>query len=682
MDIQFKPTDANIQTGAVQYNVQPNLTASRAFEGLQQGLLSGMKFQEQLREEDFRRRQSDLQNTMSAFTEDYAKASWAQKETMVKELEGLMIKPYGEDNRWDRALAQAGTEFKSRMVANLEQEREQRAREAKAAADRRAATEANIAYLALQQDLQDTPNPEDQAVKLAQWKTDNVDRYEQTNPELYARYLGHYVQARGYVVEARRVLTDNQTKADILTSVSTTIAASGGITVDEYSGILESAQAISDYAQKPGEYNAAIAQAAYNALAAQYVIPGQRPTMDQVTQLQTQMADLVKADPHIVNTQGYLQMQGMAADMQQTVYNNQLTDNQSMFNDPTVSNAVFEKSTRALEAMGLYSPEEANSLIANKVEHNATENQRITVANAMRTNDVTSLVDGVKNGSLNLSTVQTSVGDNLEIRYNGILANNPGQEAAVAAQVLTDYAQFDKNGVAPSKLPFIDNILKSTRSGELLSDQQIDTFLSVYESSKATGYGGINDSKIVTDYLALRWMRDNGIFNAGERLQNARLNPVKVNDSDLNKAFLGAIDSTGGFWTEGLNPSNINSLRGTLLPVIETLINSGVKVSEVQTLVNDSMSANYINADPTIGASSEVWIPRTPDLQSDNAYNMAFTGVSEFIKATTNNSLIYLGPRNMSDPTGMWMAVDSTGYSYEVRYDKLIETSKAGRYTP
>ena len=66
---QFAQSKNMVQTQPVQYNVQPNLSASRAFEKLQQGLMAGAQLKSTLDENAYRDELAVLTKEVEEFAE-------------------------------------------------------------------------------------------------------------------------------------------------------------------------------------------------------------------------------------------------------------------------------------------------------------------------------------------------------------------------------------------------------------------------------------------------------------------------------------------------------------------------------------------------------------------------------------------------------------------------------------
>lgn len=682
MAIEYTVPTETVKAGATQYNVQPNLSLSRAFEATERAILGGMKLQEQIKEEDFRKRQSDLNNTISAFNEDYAKANWAQKQVMAGELESLVVTPYGEDNRWDRALASAGKEFKSRVIANLEAEREQRARAAaaaaRAAANAAKTNELNLAYLRLQQDLQDVTDPAEQSVLLGQWKTDNVDKFEGVDPAAYNKALGYYVNVRGHIVENRNRVADSQIKDNILVGLQAEISANGGLTPDVLKGMYAQAEQLSDYSVNKSAINNSIAEVATQLIYNHYNEPTRVNTQADVDTLNAQISDLVEADPRIMGSSGYRLLQNSAAQLQATVDTREKTNIAAMLQDGGVSQAVFDKRIDEAAGRGLFTPEQVSQLKYDKRDNTEKLAQRETIAPLVMAGDAATLAAKVQDGSLNGTTVSSTIGDILAARHAQLTQDMPNETANVNSYILEEFKKYQQAGVAPTKLPMIDQALSVTKSGELLSNDQITTFLATYEAAKAAGYHGVADSRITADYLAIRGMANIGVPNIGEKLYNAKSTPIRVSDKDIDKALNNGIQDGTGLFTEGLNPTNAQLLRSYMRPVTKMMMQAGVDPEDVTDFVSQGMESMMMRVDPAFGGGNTVWIPRTEDIPTPDHYNRVYDALNTEMKSA-GSKLAYVGPYNMSDIEGNWLAIDVDGNQLTIPYADITVAARTGR---
>lgn len=238
MAIKYTPSQANIETGAVNYNVSPNLTASRGLEKVGEALQKGMQYKTQQEESEFQRKQVDLRNTMSTFNEEYAKASYAERQMMAKELEDLKTGSSGRDNKWDRELDRMGKDFSSRVNVSLAQETEQRRKEAeraakaaaaaaKAAARNKRIANQQVAYLELQRNMAETTDVAEQRTMTNDYYAAHVSPYEGSDDpdavEMYARGLGDYNQANSFVIQRRRTIADQEITTDAMSSLKHTL---------------------------------------------------------------------------------------------------------------------------------------------------------------------------------------------------------------------------------------------------------------------------------------------------------------------------------------------------------------------------------------------------------------------------------------------------------------------------
>ncbi len=690
MTIKYTPSQANIDTGAVNYNVSPNLTASRGLEKVGEALQKGMQYKTQVEEAEFQRKQTDLRNTMSTFNEEYANASYAERKMMAKELDDLKSGSTGRDNKWDRELDRMGNEFSSNVRVQLARETEQRQKAAAAAAkaaarNKRIATQ-QIAYLELQKNMAETTDVAEQRTMTNDYYAAHVTPYEGSDDpdavEMYARGLGDYNQANKFVIERRRSIANQEITSDVMSGVQAEVISQGGITPERYGELRSQLESRTDYAENKGALNQQFADLVLSAIQTPFNDPSYVPTEEDAKLFQTQLADIAKADPYVVGSQSYRVAQNFGASLGATVNKQQEVNLLSMLSDGTVSEAVFNKRVDEVYSKGIISEEQANDYRYRKVEANSESNQRARMAPFVNTGDVAGLrAELDANPRLNPATARTMVGDTLAYTYEQLEGQEDVTTGANVRHALTEWKKYKEQGLAPTKLPFIDAILTSPRNGEELSNQEVAGFIEVYDAATEAGYfkgGKSGSTKITADYLTMKSMIEMGVPDIGATVFNARQNRISVRQADVDASIMEAIASNP-YWTENLNPENQRFMLNAMRPVAKTMMEGGYSPSDAGGFIERTLDDNWMRVDPRFGGSSEVWIPRTTEVPDDASYNRAFGTISDNLKAGGFDRLDYLAPMSASDPEGPWMAVDKSGKVARFTNEEIGVISRTGR---
>lgn len=697
MATKYTPAQADIKTGAVNYNVSPNLTASRGLEKVGEALQKGMQYKTQQEESEFQRKQVDLRNTMSTFNEEYAKASYAERQMMAKELEDLKTGSSGRDNKWDRELDRMGNEFSSRVNVSLAQETEQRRKEAeraakaaaaaaKAAARNKRIANQQVAYLELQRNMAETTDVAEQRTMTNDYYAAHVSPYEGSDDpdavEMYARGLGDYNQANSFVIQRRRSIADQEITTDAMSGLQAEIVSQGGITPERYNEIQGQLESRSDYPTNKAAIKQGFADLALSAIQARFNDPSFVPTEADVKLYETQLADLAKADPYIVGSQSYRVAQNFGATLGATVNRRQEVNLQSMLNDGTVSAAVYNKRVDEVFAKGIISEEQASDYKYRKVQATSESNQRARMAPFVNAGDAAGLkAEMTANPNLNPNTARAVVGDTLAYAFEQLSGQENVTQGANVRNALNEWSKYKEQGLAPTKLPFLDAILKTPRSGEEMSDQEVVGFVEAYDAATEAGYfkgGGSGNTKITADYLSVKAMIEMGVPDIGATLFNARQNRVSVRQPEVDKAIMEAV-SANPRWSENLNAENSRFMLNAMRPVAKTMMEGGYAPSDVEGFIERTLDDNWMRVDPRFGGSSEVWIPRTSEVPDDSSYNRAYSSINENLKAEGFERLDYLAPLSATDPEGVWIAVDKSGKVARFTNEEIGVVSRTGR---
>jgi len=696
MAIKYTPSQANIETGATNYNVTPNLSASRGLEKVSEALLKGMQYKTQEEEMEFTRKQTDLRNTISTFNEEYAKASYAERQLMAKELEDLKTGDTGRDNKWDRELNRMGKEFSSRVNISLAQETEQRrkaaaaaakaaAKEAKTAARNKRIADQQIAYLELQRNMMETTDVAEQRRMTNDYFAAHVSPYEGSDDpdavEMYARGLGDYNQANKFVINRRRSIADQQITTDVMAGVQAEIISQGGITPDRMLDLRGQLESRSDYEENKSALNQQFADIVLSAIQTPFNDPSYVPTEQDVKLYNEQLADIAKADPYVVGSQSYRVAQNFGATLGATVNRQQEVDLQSMLNDGTVSQAIYDKRVDEVYAKGIISEEQASDYKFRKAATNSENNQRARMAPFVNVGDAAGLKQALEDEPrLNPSTARTMVGEALADTFQQLSGREDVTVGANVRNAFSAAMSFKNENLAPTKLPFIDEILNSPRNGLEMTNQEVVDFMETYEAATEYGYfkGSSGNSRVTADYLALKGMIEMGVPNVGETLFNARQNRISVRQNDVDDAILKAMDANPR-WTENLNEQNQRFLLSAFRPTAKTMMEGGFSPADVESFAERVLDDNWMRVDPRLGGSSEVFIPRTTEVPDGDSYKRAYDAINGELKGSGFARLDYLAPISASDPEGIWIAVDRDGKVARFTNEEIGIVSRTGK---
>jgi hypothetical protein len=771
----YKRAGGEIKTGAVQYNVQPNLTVSRGFQNLEAAVQKGMQLKQQMNESDFQKRQTDLRNTMSVFKENYEKASWKERQMMAEELKSMETGSTGKDNKWDRELERMGIEFSSAVNVNLEREREQRrkaaaaeakrrAAAARAASNRRKALQGKIEQLELFETIADAEDVDAQRAALDTWREENITPYvgsediddmaayadgltiyNKLNPKistaeenayqqqrtieqkvavvelqrnmsettdvglqqqltndffsnyvqplegstdaddlnLYGTALHDYNRANEAVTLKRREIADTALVQDAVLANQAILSANGGITPEEYTQNRDTYIAQrSDYETNKAALNQGYADLTINSVMSQYNRPDFVPTDMDVKVLNTQIADLAKADPYIKSSPKFREAQNFATQMGNTVNRLKEIDVSAALSNPEVSFNAFKVMSEDLVADGIISDEVHQNNLSTKKVAVKDSTQRQLMLPYIENGDAEGLAGLVsKNPDIRVGTVQSTVAEVLQFQHDNVSKANPDSQGRVNANTLKEWAKYEENGIAPTSLPAIDQALQAPRSGEQMDDQQVLDFLQTYEAKEESGYFIKNVTSrrnAAADYLTLKGMIDFGVPDPGATLYNARQNRVSVKQADVDDSIMDAIGANPT-WGENLNPQNSRFLLSALRPVAKVMMEGGYDPSTVGEFVERSLDTDWLRVDPRIGGSSDVWIPKSENIPTAKSYMRVYDTINGLLKDNGQSRLEYLAPLSPRDADGDWIAIDKDGRPATFTAEEIGTVSRTGR---
>lgn len=675
----YTGSQANVQTGATSYDVQPSRTIERAVEGMLRAGLSGMQYKQEVNEADFRRRQVDQRNTIAQFQADYDGASYEQRKEMQRELSALVVDPYQGDNRWDRELQATGISYMERVNSAI-------AEQGRKIEHTDAITSQNLAYIDAQRAMDETQDLATMSKIASDYMAKNVTPYEGIEDEyaqdLYNKGLERFTNLDERFRKTRTARADQTITEKALTAVQADVMAHGHITPERYDEIKATLARRSDFLNNKSQILTQLDNTILTAMRGVFNNPNVEQNEANANQYLANVEALVAKSPYMVGTPAYNDAISFANTMKNAAFRAEVNDLQATLRDGSVSQKLFDTRVDDLLARNIITEEEASNYKYQKAQVRETTAQRSIVMPLVQNGDVEGLTKLIKSGEVSGSIVATSIGDTLDMMHAQLIQSDPNNVAGANAYILDEFKKYQDAGIAPSKIPAIDATLKLPRSGEQLTDEQLYAYVATYEAAKDAGYYGASSSQVTSDYLAIDTMMKMGIPNIGEKLYNAKQNPIRISDKDVTEAMSNALDSDSGWITDGLNPHNLATVRSTVLPMVRSLMKAGVDPDDVEDMVSRGMETLYMRFDPSFsvfGDAKEVWIPRTEAIATEQQYRRAFNAVKTAIEQSSDNKLEYLGPLSPDNPNGDWIAVDNTGYVARIPYADISVGATTGR---
>lgn len=669
---EYTRTQNGIKAPSATYNVSPNLTAQRGFENLTKAVSAGMQLGTQINESNYKQALIEQRNTMNQFKADFDGAAYEQQKEMMASLPDLVVNKYQGDDVRNADLRSRGMQFQEGLEGFL-------AKTGIQIEHNKNVTSQNVAFIGASEDFNNTNDINERLKIRDKYFNEQVKPYEGIDDplaqELYAKGMKGWETINTAYQKNLRTRADNEITTNVMTNLASEIKISGFLSKEAYDRNISELARRSDYYENEFALKTQFNNAVFRGMYGVFNDPNMEVSRANYATYMKRLDDYTKLAPNSIGSEAYKKAVTFGRTLRDRIERQEMTDLQAMLVDSAVPQSEFEVASLELKELGTISDEQMSSFNSRKAIIRNETAQREVIAPLISSKDYDGLVAGVKAGEYSGSMVRSSVKDTLEFAFAQIQETS-GSPTMAALSVLKDYKGFREKGLAPSKLPAIDAILKMPSSGTVMTNEDIVNFLHVKEATREAGYVSANSQKVNNDYLVLKGYEAMGIPDMADKFNTYKNSPVSVKEADVDKALYEGIDAKPNF-SENLNPRNITSLRAMLRPTVKSLMRAGVDISDVKKELGDFTEEAFINADPKFGNDSEVLIPITNGVRTEDDYNRAYSAIDYAMRndpdipAKDRGQLQYLGPKYMSDPESEWIAIDSRGVILGIPYEKI-----------
>ena len=669
---EYTKSQNGIKAPTANYNVQPNLTAQRGFEQLTKAVSAGMQLGTQINESNYKQALIEQRNTMNQFKTDFDGAAYEQQKEMMASLPDLVVNKYQGDDVRNADLRSRGLQFQEGLESFL-------AKTGIQIEHTNNVTSQNVAFIDYSEKFNATNDINERLRLRDEFHETQVKPYEGLDDplaqELYSKGIKGWQTINTAYQQNLRTRADNEITTNVMTGIATELKINGFLDDKAYKRALDNLSRRSDYYEKEFVLKTELNNTVLRGLYGVFNDPNMEVNRDNYKTYMQRVDDYTKLAPNALGSEAYKKAISFGLTLKNRIEAQELTDIQAMLLDPSVPQKEFETETLRIQELGTISPEQMSSFNSRKAIVRNQTAQREIIAPLIQAKDYDGLVNGVKAGEYSGSMVRSSVKDTLEFAFAQI-QETTNKPTMAALSVLQDYKTFKEKGIAPTKVDAIDNILKMPSSGTVMTNEDIVNFLHVKEAAREANYVSSNSQKVNTDYLILKGYASMGIPDMAQKFNTYKNSPISVKEADIDKALYEGIDAKPT-WSENLNPENITSLRGMLRPAVKSLMKAGVDPSDVRNELDDFINQSFINADPKFGSDSEVLIPITNGVRTEDDYNRAYRAIDDAMRndpdipEANRGQLQYLGPKQMADPYSDWIAIDSRGVILGIPYEKI-----------
>jgi len=652
--ITYETGQAGVQTGAVQYNVQPNLSASRAIQALEKGILGAMQLGGQIRadvsEENYQVAALDQKKRHETFQTEIAGMSYPQRKEAIGKFNEANASLYDEKTKFGRQLSANEAAFQGGITQNLRTEGVEYEYLDNQTSQNNAFLDADARWV--------TATAEEKIQILAELKATQIDVLDGFDDKFSMKLRANAQTALSkfeMTLQKENILeADTNEWSSALGSAIASINQNGGaLTAEMRDEIIKNKLGnISSFksGEKKNELLKKFDEMAVQAILARNIeLIGNKPTYEKAQQMLQNVQDYAKISPKVKGSDTYTKTLNAANSYVNAVNRNDLTSLNSLIVDDGASKQSVATLGTTLLNRGVLSQEDYNAKLFLKDTKMVEKNVTPQIAAAYQNGDMGALGEFMKAGRG--GTVATVVTDNLQVEL-GALVNTEGVNATDAiGRIMEKADMFAQQGIFVNKIDAIDNILKMNSTGGIKSNEDAQMFVETMRQARKHNYAPGLRKEAQADYTVLEsWIRS-GIPDIAEKFQNYKINPVKVKDEDVLKEYNKIVDNDEWF-SKDLTPATNDRFKSALLPGIKALLKAGVDPETVVDIFEGTVETQFVEVSTGMFGSTRVLMPRVGKLTSEDVYktiNKAFNG---------SNVL----PMNVFEPTGNWMVInDKTG---------------------
>lgn len=672
----YQGTQSAPQMAATQYNVQPNLSAAKAIEGVQQSILGAMKLAGQLKADvnqtNFEKAALEQRERQSQFSMATAEMGYEEKAKAFEDYAKVNSSLYDKNNAYGRKLFAAEQNF----ILSAQQQVQTQGIDERFYDNKR---DVLNAFSAAQQELQ-TAAVEDRPALLAKFKAELVDPLEAFKDPKSLQLLDIANEKWNNLSEAvngeQRLASDQKLVSEFLGSAQAFIDANGRLTPEEYNGLIEDKLAkTAAWATKGNAMRSQINADLLNMMVASAKEKmGDNPTYEQAEALRQSIIDFGSIAPNVKGTDAYKVASNAAAAVRTAIDRQGVADFNALVLDDNATTAQAKDKGKMLLDRKVISQEQYDLGMSKKQVVAKQKSVKDEAAAAVAANNPEKLSELVRQGFA--SQVATVVTGNLETQLATLAADpNIGATKAIE-QTLAQVATYRDAGIPVAKLPAIDAILASGSNGGLGSNEDAISFVQTMRAAITHGYASPERKQSMKNFAVVQAMLKARVPDIPSALNAIRDNGIRVTDKEVRDAFDEAVDNES--FARNLTDRNADKYYQAMAPGIRGLLKAGFSTDEAIDIFETMIESEYIEITPSSWPfNNRMLMPRVGKLDSASAYERLF-------KSSTFGTDVTIVPSDIYQPEGLWLVIDNTTntvrqYPFEMmeRISELKNVSKA-----
>jgi len=663
--ITYETGQAGVQIAPVQYNVQPNLSASRAIQALEKGILGAMQLGGQIRadikEENYQVAALDQKKRHETFQTEIAGMSYPQRKEAIGKFNEANASLYDEKSKFGRVLSANEAAFQGGILQNLRTEGVEYEYLDNQTSQNNAFLDADARWV--------TATAEEKTQILAELKATQIDVLDGFDDKFSMKLRANAQTALSkfeMTLQKENILeADNTEWSSALGSAVASINQNGGaLNAEMRDEIIKSKLGnISSFksGEKKNELLKKFDEIAVQAILARNIeLIGNKPTYEKAQQMLQNVQDYAKISPKVKGSDTYTKTLNAANSYVNAVNRQDLTSLNSLIVDDGASKQSVATLGTTLLNRGVLSQEDYNAKLFLKDTKMVERNVTPGIVAAYQNGNMSALGEFMKSGRG--ATVARVVTDNLQVEL-GSLLNTQGLDPVEAfGQIMQKIQTFADQGIFVNKIEAFDNVLKMPARGGIKSLEDVKMFIGAMNQAHKYNYNPNLRKENMGDYLVLQSWDKSGIPDIVANFQSYKINPKRVTDEEVLKQYNYIVDNDEVF-AKDLTDANNRRFKAALLPGIKALLRAGIEPDTVVDQFEKAVETHYVGINMGWGTSNRVLMPLVGKLTSDTVYKT-------ILKQFPERSVL---PMNLFEPTGNWMVLDDKTGKTEIYPFAAIE---------
>jgi hypothetical protein len=655
--ITYTGSQGMVQTEGVQYNVQPQLGASRAFEQLQRAVQGAAQLGGQIKQDNFDTERQALETDIANKQAEWKGMSFAEREQAVQRYNEELGSKYDAESFYGGKLNTMAQKALASFNGAYKEEAVQEKFLSNVASQNKIINDFKEEWATLKTQAE-------RETFLAEAKNVLVTPYEGHDDKFSRKLLENGDGALSVFTQAYNkvgvAIADEKVLTDVLESIPAFIQADGTMLTENFEALRSKLSQISNYEEKSSAYNEKLGSSIV------YSIVNAYAEMDETWENGEAQLAALKAyadiDPSIQNKDYYRKALGTAESLKNTDNKIKLQSLTALIQNDGASLQNVKDTAQVLLDRGAYTQEQFDNAVFLKESNLVDKNVGLDVYDLVATDDIQGLQlleeqgrgAAVKKGIMNKieNTLAAEIKAAIELTTLSDKERSDAIDTALE-KAMTTISDYQEKQLTVGTIPYIDNILKTK---DVTTREGMAQWVKTVEMAQKTGYPfDISDTDKADAALIKTMMRlapnDPVAMFSGYKTKPFSVSKDQI--ADVINTLVYEDEWAINDW-EDMNPRNYAQIKQALKPLVYAGIASGIPINELKEEWLGSIKANFFTAQPFyFTANNRIMLPKVTHTTRGGDTIKLDEKTYGYISEKFGSDSVVL-PINIDKPNGDW----------------------------